>query len=153
VRPCEIWAKTKGGLAAPGSRVISHRGSPPACVIAMVQPDGKVPSVPSSKRIVSAEAIEQPINAISKYARALIAHPIVHRHSDDWVKMPYRRSSEFSFNTSLDGGMQILIVEDDQRLARELKQVLDEHGHSISLAFDGLHGLEAAQQGLLMYWP
>lgn len=43
--------------------------------------------------------------------------------------------------------MQILIVEDDQRLARQLKKGLDENGHSVSLAFDGLDGLEAARQG------
>src|SRR5215469_10882444 len=43
--------------------------------------------------------------------------------------------------------MQILIVEDDQRLARQLKKGLDEIGHSVSLAFDGLDGLEAARQG------
>jgi DNA-binding response OmpR family regulator len=43
--------------------------------------------------------------------------------------------------------MQILIVEDDQRLARQLKKGLDEHGNTVSLAFDGLEGLEAARQG------
>lgn len=44
--------------------------------------------------------------------------------------------------------MQILIVEDDQKLARQLKKGLEEHGHKVSLAFDGLDGLEAARQGL-----
>ncbi len=43
--------------------------------------------------------------------------------------------------------MQILIVEDDQRLARQLKKGLEEHGHVVNLAFDGLDGLEAARQG------
>jgi len=43
--------------------------------------------------------------------------------------------------------MQILIVEDDQRLARQLKKGLEEQGHVVSLAFEGLHGLEAARQG------
>jgi DNA-binding response OmpR family regulator len=43
--------------------------------------------------------------------------------------------------------MQILIVEDDQRLARQLKKGLDENGHTVSLAFDGIEGLEAARQG------
>ena len=43
--------------------------------------------------------------------------------------------------------MRILIVEDDQRLARQLKKGLDENGHAVSLAFDGLEGLEAARQG------
>jgi len=43
--------------------------------------------------------------------------------------------------------MQILIVEDDQRLARQLKKGLEEQGHVVNLAFDGLHGLEAGRQG------
>lgn len=43
--------------------------------------------------------------------------------------------------------MQILIIEDDQRLARQLKKGLDENGHTVSLAFDGIEGLEAARQG------
>src|SRR5215467_6260919 len=43
--------------------------------------------------------------------------------------------------------MQILIVEDDQRLARQLKKGLEEHGHTVNLAFDGLEGLETARQG------
>lgn len=42
--------------------------------------------------------------------------------------------------------MQILIVEDDQRLARQLKKGLDEQGHVVTLAFDGVAGLEAARQ-------
>jgi len=42
--------------------------------------------------------------------------------------------------------MQILIVEDDQRLARQLKKGLDEQGHVVTLAYDGLAGLEAARQ-------
>jgi DNA-binding response OmpR family regulator len=42
--------------------------------------------------------------------------------------------------------MRILIVEDDQRLARQLKKGLEEQGHSVSLAFDGLEGLESALQ-------
>jgi DNA-binding response OmpR family regulator len=43
--------------------------------------------------------------------------------------------------------MQILIVEDDQRLARQLKKGLEENGHIVSLEFDGGEGLEAARQG------
>jgi DNA-binding response OmpR family regulator len=43
--------------------------------------------------------------------------------------------------------MQILIVEDDERLARQLKKGIEESGHLVSLAFDGLNGLEAARQG------
>jgi DNA-binding response OmpR family regulator len=41
--------------------------------------------------------------------------------------------------------MRILVVEDDRRLARQLKKGLDEQGHSATLAFDGIEGLEAAQ--------
>src|SRR5215467_4645839 len=44
--------------------------------------------------------------------------------------------------------MQVLIVEDDQRLARQLKKGLEEQGHTVGLAFDGLIGLESARQGL-----
>jgi two-component system, OmpR family, response regulator MprA len=43
--------------------------------------------------------------------------------------------------------MQILIVEDDRRLARQLKKGLDELGHATSLAFEGTEGLEAARTG------
>src|SRR5262244_4034852 len=41
--------------------------------------------------------------------------------------------------------MRILVVEDDQRLARQLKKGLDEQGHSATMAFDGIEGMEAAQ--------
>jgi DNA-binding response OmpR family regulator len=43
--------------------------------------------------------------------------------------------------------MRILIVEDDQRLARQLKKGMDEFGHSCTLAFQGPDGLEAARSG------
>lgn len=43
--------------------------------------------------------------------------------------------------------MRILIVEDDRKLARQLKKGLDEHGHSVAAAFDGPEGLDAAQYG------
>jgi DNA-binding response OmpR family regulator len=43
--------------------------------------------------------------------------------------------------------MRILIVEDDRRLAQQLKKGLDEHGHLVTLAFAGDDGLEAALQG------
>jgi DNA-binding response OmpR family regulator len=43
--------------------------------------------------------------------------------------------------------MRILIVEDDRKLARQLKKGLDEHSHSVTIAFDGPEGLDAAQQG------
>lgn len=45
--------------------------------------------------------------------------------------------------------MRILIVEDDRKLARQLKKGLDEHGHSVTVAFDGPEGLDAAQYGEL----
>ena len=40
--------------------------------------------------------------------------------------------------------MRILIVEDDRKLAAQLKKGLDEEGHSTSLAFDGRGGLQTA---------
>ena len=43
--------------------------------------------------------------------------------------------------------MRILIVEDDRRLARQLKKGLDEQSHSTTVAFDGRDGLEAARRG------
>src|ERR1700674_4086119 len=43
--------------------------------------------------------------------------------------------------------MRILIVDDDRKLARLLKKGLDEQSHSVTLAFDGAEGLEAAQYG------
>jgi two-component system response regulator MprA len=43
--------------------------------------------------------------------------------------------------------MRILVVEDDQRLAHQLRKGLDEQGHACSLAFDGPTGLESARQG------
>jgi DNA-binding response OmpR family regulator len=43
--------------------------------------------------------------------------------------------------------MQILIVEDDRKLARQLKKGLDELGHSTVIVFDGSGGLEAARAG------
>ena len=44
--------------------------------------------------------------------------------------------------------MRILIIEDDQRLARQLKKGLEEQGHACTLSFDGLNGLETAQPGI-----
>jgi len=44
--------------------------------------------------------------------------------------------------------MRILIVEDDRKLARQIKKGVDEFGHSSTLAFDGREGLEAAQGGV-----
>ncbi len=43
--------------------------------------------------------------------------------------------------------MRILVVEDDRKLARQLKKGLDESGHLANLAFDGREGLEVAQIG------
>src|SRR5437588_2094964 len=41
--------------------------------------------------------------------------------------------------------MRILVVEDDQKLARQLQKGLAEQGHSATLAFDGQEGLHSAQ--------
>jgi DNA-binding response OmpR family regulator len=43
--------------------------------------------------------------------------------------------------------MHILIVEDEQRLARLLSRVLGEQGHRVELAFDGETGLELGLAG------
>src|SRR6202171_6609124 len=43
--------------------------------------------------------------------------------------------------------MRILIVEDDRKLARQLKKGLEEHAHSVTLSFDGSEGLDTAQYG------
>ncbi len=42
--------------------------------------------------------------------------------------------------------MRILMVEDDRKLARQLKKGLEEQGQSVELAFDGPKGLEMAQE-------
>ena len=41
--------------------------------------------------------------------------------------------------------MRILIVEDDQKLARQLQKGLAEQGHTVKLAFEGHEGLRLAQ--------
>jgi DNA-binding response OmpR family regulator len=41
--------------------------------------------------------------------------------------------------------MQILIVEDDRKLARQLKKGLHELGHAASIVFEGNEGLESAR--------
>jgi DNA-binding response OmpR family regulator len=41
--------------------------------------------------------------------------------------------------------MRILIVDDDRKLARQLKKGIDECGYSGTLAFDGREGLDAAE--------
>ena len=43
--------------------------------------------------------------------------------------------------------MHILVVEDEQRLAQVIKQVLDEEGHVTELAFDGEEGFDLACSG------
>jgi DNA-binding response OmpR family regulator len=43
--------------------------------------------------------------------------------------------------------MRILIVEDDQKLATQIRKGLEENNHSTLAAFDGWNGLEAALQG------
>jgi DNA-binding response OmpR family regulator len=42
--------------------------------------------------------------------------------------------------------MQILIVEDDERLATLIKRVLEEHAYISTIAYDGLMGLKLASQ-------
>ncbi|MFL6448486.1 MAG: response regulator transcription factor [Bryobacteraceae bacterium] len=41
--------------------------------------------------------------------------------------------------------MRILIVEDDQKLARQLQKGLAEQGHTVTLAFEGHEGLQTAR--------
>jgi DNA-binding response OmpR family regulator len=41
--------------------------------------------------------------------------------------------------------MQLLLVEDDRKLALQLKKGLEEHGHAVTVAFDGPEGLAVAQ--------
>jgi DNA-binding response OmpR family regulator len=41
--------------------------------------------------------------------------------------------------------MRILIVEDDEKLARQLEKGLSEQEHSVKLAFDGHEGLHSAE--------
>jgi DNA-binding response OmpR family regulator len=43
--------------------------------------------------------------------------------------------------------MQILVVEDDWKLALQLKKGLEEHGHSVTAASDGREGLATAEYG------
>jgi DNA-binding response OmpR family regulator len=43
--------------------------------------------------------------------------------------------------------MRILIVEDDRRLAHQIKKGREEHGHVVALASEGLEGIEAAKRG------
>jgi DNA-binding response OmpR family regulator len=43
--------------------------------------------------------------------------------------------------------MRILIVEDDRKLAAQLRKGLEENSHSATAVFNGQDGLEAAQQG------
>jgi DNA-binding response OmpR family regulator len=41
--------------------------------------------------------------------------------------------------------MQLLLVEDDRKLALQLKKGLQEHGHAVTVALDGPEGLAVAQ--------
>jgi DNA-binding response OmpR family regulator len=43
--------------------------------------------------------------------------------------------------------MRILIVEDDRKLAHQLKTGMEEQGHAVAAAADGMEGLEAARRG------
>jgi two-component system OmpR family response regulator len=44
--------------------------------------------------------------------------------------------------------MRLLIVEDDERLARLMARVLEEEGHAVDVAHDGDSGLELAVRGM-----
>lgn len=44
--------------------------------------------------------------------------------------------------------MQILIVEDEVLLAKSLREILEDSGHEVSLAYDGQEGLELARSTL-----
>jgi DNA-binding response OmpR family regulator len=43
--------------------------------------------------------------------------------------------------------MRILIVEDDRKLAHQLKKGMEEQGHAVTVAYEGTEGLEAAKRG------
>ena len=43
--------------------------------------------------------------------------------------------------------MRILIVEDDWKLAHQLKKGMEEQGHAVAVASEGVEGLEAAKRG------
>ena len=43
--------------------------------------------------------------------------------------------------------MRILIVEDDRKLAHQLKKGMEEQGHAVAAVWDGMDGLEAARRG------
>ena len=44
--------------------------------------------------------------------------------------------------------MQILVVEDEKRLAEALQQLLSEKKYMVDLAFDGMDGLNMALSGI-----
>jgi DNA-binding response OmpR family regulator len=43
-----------------------------------------------------------------------------------------------------NGGMRILVIEDESQLARHISRALTRHGHSTSATYDGVAGLQAA---------
>jgi DNA-binding response OmpR family regulator len=43
--------------------------------------------------------------------------------------------------------MRVLIVEDDRRLAHQLKKGMEEHGYTVAVASEGIEGFEAARHG------
>jgi two-component system, OmpR family, response regulator len=43
--------------------------------------------------------------------------------------------------------MRILIVEDDRKLAHQLKTGMEEQGHAVAAVADVMEGLEAARRG------
>ncbi|GAG45535.1 unnamed protein product, partial [marine sediment metagenome] len=43
--------------------------------------------------------------------------------------------------------MYVLVVEDERRLARVIRRVLEEEGHTTDLSYDGEEGLAMAMEG------
>jgi len=56
-------------------------------------------------------------------------------------------SSGYRFILFEYGSMRILIVEDDRRLAHQLKKGMEELGYAVAIASEGTEGLEAAKRG------
>jgi two-component system, OmpR family, response regulator len=54
-------------------------------------------------------------------------------------------SAHFQLSLLASGWMQILVVEDERRMAELLERTLHEDGHQIVVAYDGREGLEIAR--------
>src|SRR6266576_2575505 len=83
VRSRDTCARTYGGLGADWSRTISHRGGPPSCVIATVQPVGSWPGAELSNRTTSAEAGQYSRSATLRNPMTPISiSSLAHEHED-----------------------------------------------------------------------